>query len=1242
MQKSRKLREILCRLVPSVSYHGLIWLISVVVLCEGAGATSRRLGLQIAQQPATKPQNTNRLPSEAEAKVKSQLIKVTQLQKEGMKLVAQPSAAVQRQAITKFEQALKILRLPEVRAAMPKESRIFEVNILGSIGAVYMNLTENTKAAKYIEQALTIFREIKEPIVREQEAVMLNGLGTVYMNLGEKQKAIDALKQAQSLFHSDNKPNLEAQALFGISVVYLTFGEPKKMREPLEQALEIHKANNNLPGQASIFGNLASAYQILGETDKALENYNQALEIYRQTKDFFGQADTLSSIGSVYSSRSDRKQAEKYFQQALELQRQLQQKQPKIPKSDVLLQQIRMIYAISVNYSLMGDYQQTINYFNQGRTVARQVGRTLLEADFLSKIGETYYLLGETQKALAHLKQAQKLQQAIHYSQGEAETLKRFASIHQKSGDFQQALDNLNQVLKIYQRQQNPLNEGQTLTSIAGVYKNLGAYELSIAKYEEALKIFQQNYPLGTGSTLADIGNVYWQKGKSQKTSEDYHLALNYLQQALKYSRQQGSVLQEAVTLSQIARVHELLKHYPQAIDNAKKSLELSRKHNLVVPESTALTILSIVYKDTRDYQKALDVNKQNFLLSQQQGDLTWLASAYQKRGEIYTSMKQPQQAIEAYNQQLKLGQQIGDIYYQTDALYKIATIERDRGNLEKAKTQIETGINIIENTRSQISREDLRTSYFASKQDYYEFYIDLLMQLHKQDPSKGYAAKALHTNERARARSLIELLTEANANIREGIKPELLEREGNIQQKLDALEKQRLELPSRPNPEKQIADIKQQIDKLLDDYQQLRTEIRLNSPRYAALKFPEPVTLQDIQQNILDDDTLLLTYSLGEERSYLWLVSKTEIHSYELPKRSEIEAQAEQFHRSLKIKQGQFNSQNISNSAAQLSQMLLQPVANKLGKKRLLIVSDGALQYVPFTALPICKDANCNASTPLLANHEIINSPSVSTIAILRSEHQQRKSAPKTLAVLADPVFSKDDTRLSSQSKQDTSVTKINPNNQSENLDSLLLQRSANESDVTFKRLPSTRKQAENVLALVPQSSRTQAFDFDANRRFAASPELSQYRFVLFATHGILNSANPKLSGVVLSLVNQQGEVENGFLRLNDIFNLKIPAELVVLSACETGLGKEVRGEGLVGLTRGFMYAGSPRLVVSLWKVADEGTSILMTKFYTKMLQQGLKPAEALRAAQLEMLRDEKYSAPYYWAGFTLQGEWK
>jgi CHAT domain-containing protein len=203
-------------------------------------------------------------------------------------------------------------------------------------------------------------------------------------------------------------------------------------------------------------------------------------------------------------------------------------------------------------------------------------------------------------------------------------------------------------------------------------------------------------------------------------------------------------------------------------------------------------------------------------------------------------------------------------------------------------------------------------------------------------------------------------------------------------------------------------------------------------------------------------------------------------------------------------------------------------------------------------------------------------------------------------------------------------------------------LRDASEELGINFERLPGTRQEAQDILQLLPANTHTQALDFKANRSNVLNTDLSQYRIVHFATHGILNTTRPELSAVVLSLVDPQGRPENGFLRLNDIFNLTLSGELVVLSACQTGLGQNIRGEGLVGLTRGFMYAGTPRVLASLWNVNDESTAVLMTQFYKARLEKDLPTAAALRNAQLELQKSPKWQSPYYWAAFTLQGEWK
>jgi CHAT domain-containing protein len=274
----------------------------------------------------------------------------------------------------------------------------------------------------------------------------------------------------------------------------------------------------------------------------------------------------------------------------------------------------------------------------------------------------------------------------------------------------------------------------------------------------------------------------------------------------------------------------------------------------------------------------------------------------------------------------------------------------------------------------------------------------------------------------------------------------------------------------------------------------------------------------------------------------------------------------------------------------------------------------------------------------PLVVNHEIVSIPSASTMAVLRRENADRKAAPaKLLAVLADPVFSTDDGRVG-RARAAAKAPGTAPN--------ASLERSLNDLGMgggRLFRLPGTRREAAGIVSLVPQEQRREALDFDASRSMMMSPEIGQYRIIHLATHGLLNGVHPELSGVVLSLVDRQGQPQDGFLRLNEIYNLKLGADLVVLSACQTALGKEVPGEGLVGLTRGFMYAGAPRVMASLWKVDDRATAELMKSFYGSMLgSDALRPAAALRAAQIRMWKTPEFASPYYWAAFTLQGEWR
>jgi CHAT domain-containing protein len=296
------------------------------------------------------------------------------------------------------------------------------------------------------------------------------------------------------------------------------------------------------------------------------------------------------------------------------------------------------------------------------------------------------------------------------------------------------------------------------------------------------------------------------------------------------------------------------------------------------------------------------------------------------------------------------------------------------------------------------------------------------------------------------------------------------------------------------------------------------------------------------------------------------------------------------------------------------------------------MIVADGVLHYIPFAALP-----SPDTRRPLIARHELVSLPSASVLAEMRRDLTGRKAAAKAVAVFADPVFNTDDPRLKPES--DKSLRQSGRESSSRDLERAMRDLGVGER---FTRLSFSRREAQAIASIAPAGQVMKALDFEASRATATAAGISQYRVVHFATHGLLNSEHPELSGVVLSLVDRQGQPQNGFLRLHDVYNLKLPAELIVLSACETGLGKEIRGEGIVGLTRGFMYAGAARVVASLWRVDDAATSEVMKLFYRGMFNRGLRPAAALREAQVEIWKQDRWRSPYFWAAFTLQGEYR
>ncbi|MEW6125732.1 MAG: CHAT domain-containing tetratricopeptide repeat protein [Acidobacteriota bacterium] len=873
--------------------------------------------------------------------------------------------------------------------------------------------------------------------------------------------------------------------------------------------------------------------------------------------------------------------------------------------------------------------------YQQYLALARELGDAQAQASTHQMISIVYRLLGDSANALEHLNLSLPLIRSTSNRMIEAGILNSIGNLYAFQGDAPKSVDYYLQAIALLHQLGAKLQESSLLHNLGGVYLQIGEIEKAFTSLEQALAIRRAAGDVrGEANTVNALGQAYG-------ASSDYAKTEEYLQQALPLARKVNDRRLEAAIFNNLAVVYKEAGQYQQALQSCQQALDI---YATVIDrrlEIIALNNLGLIYLQMNDYQKAQEAFDKAHQLSVASQDALGDAKALANLGLIYAAQGKPDEALKTLRQALTIQQTIKSRTDEAFTLKGIAEVERSLGNLSAARLAMESAIEIIESVRSRINNQDIQTAFFSSKREFYETLTDILMQMHTAEPANNYQAAALQTSERGKARGLLDMLTEARVQFTQGVDATLITRRAAIQKELNAKEQYRIRLLAGKHTNTQVEIVEKELRQLLGDFQEVRAKIRATNPRYAAMMQPQPLTLAEIQQQVLDKDTLLLEYSLGKDRSYLWAVTTNSIRSFTLPSRFEIESKAKRIYELLTARNRNIANESIEQKlmrvkladeafrkeAAELSRMILAPAASLFANKRLLIVGEGWLQYLPFAALPKPTSQN-----PLIVENEIVTLPSSSVLTAMRRDSAETTATRKTLAIFADPVFSTEDMRVKQLAAKKASA---------ETLTNTLALRSGNDAGLSnFYRLPSSRQEAEAIIEVVPQSQRLAALDFAANKPLALSESLTQYRIIHFATHALLNGKTPELSGIVLSLTDEAGKSVDGFLRLHEIYNLQLNADLVVLSGCKTALGKDVKGEGLIGLTRGFMYAGARSVVASLWSVEDRATAELMKQFYKAYLGNQLTTAAALRAAQVEMIKAKK--APYYWAAFTLQGEWR
>ena len=1006
----------------------------------------------------------------------------------------------------------------------------------------------------------------------------------------------------------------------------------RKAIQKYEETLPMWRETGDRSGEANTLSQIGRLYALLSEKQKALEYYGQALTLYRAIEDRHHEANTLTNMADVHLQLGEMQKALEFLDQALPLSRAVKD---------------RKIEASTLNnmgqvYSRLDKPQQALEYLNQALLLKREIGDRLEEAYTLNNIGAVYDSLGELQKTLEYYDQAVPLLRAVGDSDGQAGIFNNIGYTYFRLGEFPKALDYYGQSLRMLRVTGNRFGEGYVLDNMGKVYNRLGEPQKALESYLQALEIRRAiaDRP-GQATTLHNIGTIYVGLGEPRR-------ALEYFEQALSLKPEKGDQREEAFTLDSIGAIYVSLGELQKGLDYHNQSLTIRRAVNDRYGEAYALTNVGMAYYQLDKLKEALDSLNQALQLRRSMGDRSGIATTLHYIGLTHIKLREPDKAVEHYTEALSLVRALGVRRDEAPILLGAARAERDRGNVVEARRLVEAALKSIESTRSKVASQGLRSSYLASMQDYYSFYIDLLMQMNRTQPPAGYDAAAYSASERARARGLLELLTEARIDVKQGIAPDLKQREKDVQSRISKTQNDLIQASSSAKRDQtKVAALEEAFKKLENEREQIEIEIRQKHPRYATLHYPTPLELTAVQKS-LDENTVLLAYSLGKEASYLFAITQKDFFTARLPAASVITSQVSALRNAVAIKPDRTALSNYLQNARSLYRDLVQPAGKLLnGKRALIIIPDGILHYLPFESL-LQTDKSPNLQVDLrqlpymIRDFTISYAPSATVLASLRKGRATR-ARDKSLLAFGDPIYEQKGFE------------------QTASIRSALRGGFGESKPWELKQLPESRHEVERIAKLYAPAQASVFLGESAREENVKVAGAPGYRFVHFAVHGLLNEKQPQYSGLVLSLSrikkeakaeatplsnnntdqnNRSAVVEDGLLQVYEIFDLKLDADLVVLSACETGLGKETRGEGLVGMTQAFLYAGTPSVAVSLWKVEDKSTSDLMFRLYRHLNNPKLNRADALRRAQLEMISTGDFSHPYYWAGFVLIGQ--
>jgi CHAT domain-containing protein len=864
------------------------------------------------------------------------------------------------------------------------------------------------------------------------------------------------------------------------------------------------------------------------------------------------------------------------------------------------------------------DSERAMRFAREAARLSRDLADPWLTADAFAGRGEAEYLTGNS-AALADIEQAMKLSRENDADETLARALRCKSWMESDEGRVTHALVFMRMAEEQFRNVGQVRNSIDALANLATIQRMNGDDYAALIRQSSIVHLMQDSGKLSDlGFLFGNIGHDYMALNRSSD-------AIAYYGQSVEIFRKIGLISGESINMSALCMAETSANRLQAAMRDCLQSKTIAEQ--LHDPKRIAVTIwrLGKVQRTSGKTKEAIASFRRAFEISAGVHDPYSEAQSLIDWGDTLEILGDSEKALDLFARALPLSVEAEYPPMQLEVRYRIARSEFEAGKMEDARRDLTLALNSIDAQRRSVRNPDLQASYFAQVRKCHELFVELLMREHERNPSIGSDMQALEVSESGRALTLLDTLTargNRSAAWRSKSEPqEQFEMRIAVERAYDQRLQLMLEGGHKSNLDANEAVLTRAIDTLE------RAEDEQKSSAGNASAQARPLSTAQIIAASRALHSTLVEYALGDRQSYVWVIDGGKVESHVLPARSVIESAVRKWRElaTARVAQSgetfdahrrrvQAADAELSKVAARLSCMLLAPVLQP-HMKQLAIVPDGSLNLLPFAALP---ESSCQGGgLPIAAERQIVLAPSLS-ILLMPHPPPDPDFWRGEIALLADPVFDSDDPRVHRPANS----------------------RSGNDPaqfELSLSRLFGTRDEAKAIAALAGPERSVLYLDFDASLQTLLNPSLSRYRILHLATHGVLDENAPGLSGIVLSLVNKDGEPVFGYLRRHDVENLTVHSDLVVLSSCDSAAGLNLSGEGATGLNYAFLSAGATRVLSTLWSIDDETSKELMIAFYSRMLREGLDPVEALRRSQMKIMRNPSTAAPYYWAGFTI-----